>query len=89
MGASVKAGWIERHKAEQREREEQERGRRVERALLIVYAVTQVAAAGGFIAPIGAGCGASGINLAGGSAAVIPAVELTFYLGHAALFGRG
>jgi hypothetical protein len=46
MDASVKSEWIDRHKAEQREREEQERGRRVERGLLIAYVVTQVAAAG-------------------------------------------
>jgi hypothetical protein len=45
MGVSVKAEWIERQKAE-RERDEQGRGRRVERGLLIAYAVTQIAAAG-------------------------------------------
>jgi len=44
MGVSVKAEWIERYNAEQREREEQERGRRIERGFLIAYAVSQAAA---------------------------------------------
>jgi hypothetical protein len=46
MGVSVKAEWIERYHAEQRQREKEERGRRIERGLLVTYAVTQVAAIG-------------------------------------------
>jgi hypothetical protein len=35
MGVSVKAEWIESYNAEQRRRKEDERGRRIERGLLL------------------------------------------------------
>jgi hypothetical protein len=46
MGVSVKAEWIERYNSEQREREGHERGRWIERGLLLAYAVSQAAAIG-------------------------------------------
>jgi hypothetical protein len=44
MDVSIKAGWIERHTVEQRKPNEDERDQRIERGLLITYAITQVAA---------------------------------------------
>jgi hypothetical protein len=46
MGVSVKAEWIESYNAEQQRRKDDERGRRIERGLLVAYAATQVAAIG-------------------------------------------
>jgi hypothetical protein len=44
MGIAVKTERIEHHQADQRKREEDERGRRIQRGLLIAFGVSQVAA---------------------------------------------
>jgi len=44
MGVSVKADWIESYKSEQNRKREIERGKRLERLLMVAFAVSAIGA---------------------------------------------
>jgi hypothetical protein len=51
MGVSVKAEWIERYNADQ-ERQKDERGRKVEKGLLVAYGISLIGAAASIVTSI-------------------------------------